>query len=426
MKSVREVLVYDSKPLAIRFLNRLCWLLGWAGLNPRIDGGRILRKAQRQHGAQTQLDPLSLEGLKVRAHSYENEANLSPFGRLMVSRDLVRCTVNQLAFERAYKEHPEILDERIQKPLFIVGMPRCGTTLMHRLMCCHAGARYIPFWEGHESVPRGITPSPADTRRRIAAGRTAIWQLNALLPELKSVHPITSATDPEECSFLFLCSHLLPDGFDFSYLPSYWRWLDQIPDRKAAHIALSRQLRLLQWVRSGQHWVLKSPLHTTLLLELMEVFPDARVIYMERDPVESVASLCSLTALVWNALGQNIDLQTVGSYALGVAERSRQTAEAALDTYGTDRMVRVAFNDLMDDPVRAAMELYARFGYEHDPALEESMQRYMDANPRKKHGRHKYKLTAFGLNEETVRERLAFIAKTRSANLTNPQLIGAV
>jgi Sulfotransferase family len=414
MKSAREVLVYDSKPLAIRLLNRLCRLLEWIGLRPRIDGEWILDKAQCKHGAPTQLDPLSFEGLMVRTRAYEAEANLSPFGRLLVSKDLVRCTVNQLAFERAYKEHPEILEERIKKPLFIVGMPRCGTTLMHRLMCCHAGARFIPFWEVHESVPRAITPSPEDTRRRIAAGRTAIWQLNTVLPELKSVHPITAATDPEECIFLFLCSHLLPDGFDFSYLPSYWRWMDELPDRKAPHIALSRQLKLLQWVRSGQHWVLKSPVHTTRLLELMEVFPDARVIYMERDPVESVASLCSLTALVWNALGQNVDLQTVGSYTLGVAERSRQTAKAALDKYGTGRMVRVAFNELITDPVRVAMELYGRFGYEHDPALEETMQRYMDANPREKHGRHKYKLADFGLDEVTVRQSLEPLADIHS------------
>ena len=407
MQAAKTVVGYTSKPRAIRILNRLGPTLDAVGLLPRIDADHILAKAQRLHGAPTKLNPLSIEGLRVRAHAYETEAGLSLFGRIIVHRDLVRCVANQLAFERAYIDRPEILRQRIENPLFIVGLPRSGTTLMQRLMCCHAGARYIPFWEAHEPVPRDIVPSPDDTRRRIKSGRNAVWQLNTVVPDLRGVHPITSEADPEECLYLFLYMQLFPDSFDFARLPSYWRWFEGLADRAAPHRMLARQLKVLQWVRPGQQWVLKSPVHTARLPELLEVFPDARIIHMERDPVQSVASLCSLTALMWNVLGEEADLQEIGDYVLGVAERGRRVADRALAQLPPERLARVAYSDLVANPVGVACELYARFGYARDPDLVEVMHRFMAANPRDKHRRHVYNLSDFGLNEEAVRSRLA-------------------
>ncbi len=407
MQAAKTVSSHASNPLAIRMLNRLGPTLETVGLVPRIDADRILAKAQRLHGAPTRLSPLSIEGLRARANAYETEAGLSLFGRIIVQRDLVRCVANQLAFERAYVEHPEILQQHIDKPLFIVGLPRSGTTLMQRLMCCHAGARYIPFWEAHEPVPRSIVPSPEDTRRRMKAGRNAVWQLNTVVPDLRGVHPITSEADPEECLYLFLYTQLFPDSFDFARLPSYWRWFEGLADRAAPHRMLARQLKLLQWVRPGQQWVLKSPVHTARLPELLEVFPDARIIHMERDPVQSVASLCSLTALMWNVLGDDADPHEVGDYVLGVAERGRRVADRALAHLPPERLARVAYRDLLVDPIAVATDLYARFGYAPDPDLEDVMLRFMVANPRDKHRRHVYDLTDFGLDEETVRIKLA-------------------
>lgn len=407
MRPTKDVMAYSSKSLAIRLLNRLGSPLMAAGFAPRIDGERILAKAQRAHGAPTKLEPLSAEGLNVRAQAYDTEARLSLFGRLIVQRDLIRCATNQLAFERAYQQHPEILQERIEKPLFIVGLPRSGTTLMQRLMCCHAGARYLPFWEVHEPVPRNVTPSPEDTRRRMRAGRNAVWQLNTVVPDLRGVHAITAETDPEECLYLFLYTQLLPDGFDFANLPTYWRWLDNLPDRTAPHQMLARQLKLLQWVRRGQHWVLKSPVHSARLPELLEVFPDARIVFMERDPMQSVASLCSLTALMWSVLSEDVDLNEVGAYVLDVAEQSRRVTGQALRNLGPDRLARVAYSELVKDPIGVAAGLYERFGYDGDPRLEASMRNFMAANPRNKHPHHNYHLGDFGLDVETVRARLA-------------------
>ena len=407
MQPAKTVTGNASLPLAVRTINRLGQMLEALGLQPRIDADHILAKAQRLHGAPTKLDPLSLEGLKTRALAYENDAGLSLFGRIIVQRDLIRCVANQLAFERAYVERPEILREKIESPLFIVGLPRSGTTLMQRLMCCHAGARFIPFWEAHEPVPRTIDPSPDDTRRRIKAGRNAVWQLNSVVPELRAVHPITSEQDPEECLYLFLYTQLFPDCFDFARLPTYWHWFEGLADRTAPHRQLSRQLKLLQWVRSGQHWVLKSPVHTARLPELLEVFPDARIIHMERDPVRSVASLCSLTALMWNVLGKQVDQEEVGTYVLGVAERGRAVAEQALANLPPERLARVAYSEFVQDPVGIASSLYTRFGYRHDPALEVTMQSFMAANPRNRHNTHVYNLSDFGLDEETVRQRLS-------------------
>lgn len=399
--------VYEAAlPRPLRLVNKFGGLARRLGLEPRIDGEAILRDAERRlgktAGRQVALDALSHEGLMVRARSYEAEARLSLMGRILVRSDLTRCVANQLAFERAYLRHPEITQQQIKRPLFVVGLPRSGTTLMQRLLCCHPGARYLPFWEAHEPVPRTPDPSSDDTRRRIAAGHRAVQMLNRVAPSLKRVHPITSETDPEECIHLFMASQLVPHGFDFARLPTYWRWYEALPDRAAPYRMFEKQLQLLQWVESREHWVLKSPIHMTRLAELLQVFPTARIVYMQRDPVQSVASLGSLVALMWSLLSEDVDLDDVGAYVLKASRISQQMAGEALRGLCRDRLVHVDFSRFMSDPVGCALSAYRQLGYRADGGVERAMQEFMVANPRDKHGRHGYSLKSFGLDEEMV------------------------
>jgi hypothetical protein len=401
---------YIAPRRPIRVVNRLAPLLERAGVLPRIDGDEILAKAQHRHGHPTQLAPETIEGLKVRARSYEEDAKLSLFGRLVVRSDLTRCVENQLGFERAYKEHPEILDQRIERPLFVVGLPRTGTTLMHRLLCCNSEARYLPFWEVHQPIPRDIPESPAGRRRRIAAGWSAVRELNLVAPSLRQMHPLLSESDPEECFHLFLHTQLLVPGFDFARLSSYWRWFDMLPDRTVPYRFFKKQLQALQYFESGANWVLKSPIHMAGLPQLLDVFPDARVVYMRRDPTQSVASLASLTALMWSLISEKIDLEEIGAYVLETAARSAETAADALSRVPSDRVEHVEFEDFMTDPVGRAMAIHRRLGYAIPQDLEARMRSFISANPRNKHGNHGYALADFGLDARRVRERFSALA----------------
>lgn len=402
---------YVSLRWPVRVLNRIGRSLAAAGYVPPVDGDAILRRARRRHGHPTALTHETIEGLRVRARSYDQDAGLSLFGRLIVRRDLERCIANQLAFEHAWDELPDIRGQRIEKPLFVVGLPRSGTTLMQRLLCCHDGARYIPFWEAHEPVPRNLRPSAKDTARRAAAGARAVRQLNYVAPALsKQVHPITDESDPEECYHLFLYSQLLPPGFDFARLTSYWDWLEALPDRALPYRTFKRQLMALQWVRGGDHWVLKSPIHMSRMPELLEVFPDARIVYMERDAAQSVASLASLVAQLWSLISDEVDLDEVGRFVLEASAYAKEFAERGLRDLPADQVQRVSFEDFMRDPVGCASGVYSRLGYEASDDLAARMQAFMAENPRDKHGRHSYRLADFGLDGLVVRERLAAAA----------------
>lgn len=395
----------------VRVLNRVGRSLAAAGLTPSVDGDAILRRARRRHGHPTALMQETVEGLRVRARSYDRDAGLSLFGRLIVRRDLERCIANQLAFERAWDEEPAIREQRIERPLFVVGLPRSGTTLMQRLLCCHDGARYIPFWEAHEPVPRQLRRSAKDTARRVAAGARAVKQLNYVAPALsKQVHPITDEADPEECYHLFLYSQLLPPGFDFARLTSYWDWFEALPDRALPYRMFKRQLMALQWVRAGEHLLLKSPTHMSRMPELLEVFPDARIVYMERDAAQSVASLASLVAQLWSLISDEVDLDEVGKFVLETSAYSKEFAERGLRDLPVDQVQRVSFEDFMRDPVGCASGVYSRLGYQAPEGLAAKMQAFMVENPREKHGKHSYRLADFGLDGLVVRERLAAAA----------------
>lgn len=392
----------------VRVLNRAGRLLARLGYMPRIDGDAILARARRRHRHDTALAEETVEGLRVRAAAYDREAGLSLFGRLVVRSDLQRCIANQLALERAYAETQDVRRQRIDRPLFVVGLPRSGTTLMQRLLCCHPGARYLPFWEAHEPMPRDGLPSQIDIRRRKAAGARAVRQLNYVAPQLtRRVHPITSADDPEECYHLFLYAQLMPPGFDFARMPSYWQWMESLPDRSLPYRLFKRQLMALQALEARDHWVLKSPIHMARLPELLAIFPDARIVYMERDAAHSVASLASLVAQLWSLIADDVDLHEVGAYVLETAAQTKQIAERGLRDLAPDRLERVTFVDFMRDPVDRALGAYRRLGYALPDEIEDRMRSFMAQNPRDKHGTHTYALADFGLDEERVRRRLA-------------------
>lgn len=391
-------------PWPLRLFNKLGPLVRSLGLWPRIDIERQMRATERKY-KRNNWTPEFRRALPPRAHAFNEDADLSLFGALAIRGQFLKSMDNAMALEDLIARHPEILEERIRRPLFVLGLARTGTTLLQRLLSLHPGARYLPFWEGYTPFPRELGNHKGGKDGRVREAKSRLALLNWVAPEFNKIHPI-AFDDPEECYHLFRNHFLVPPGFDFAYVPSYWEWWDAKAHTDVYRMH-KRQLQALQWLEPRQHWVLKCPNHLSGLQYLLEAYPDARIVYTHRSPAKTVASLCSLAAVTWCMTSDTVDLRNVAEFSLDLAERCEAAGRAALQVVPRDQIVHVEYDDLVADPAAMAMSIYERLGYPADAGLKSRMTKWLADHPSDKHGKHAYALEDFGLTPEAVSRRLA-------------------
>ena len=295
------------RPSWMSLLNRAGATLRRAGLRvPKLDAPSFLAEAERRAGLSDWGDGRFRKGLEILIASFEEQDSAHTFGRVFFREYCVRLLVNRLKIQADLKRHPEILEVPIRRPLIITGLPRSGTTFLHRLMSEDPAGRPLLFWEALEPSP----PPRAETRRtdpRIARARKSVKTLYALAPQLAATH-LYDAEAPEECNNLF--GHELAAGFlAFIFdVPRYAVWLvDQ--DLVENYRSFRRQLQLLSWRCPGDYWVLKAPPHLFALDAVLAVFPDACIVQTHRDPLQVIPSVCSMSAGFRGITSDRVDLR---------------------------------------------------------------------------------------------------------------------
>jgi hypothetical protein len=224
-------------------------------------------------------------------------------------------------------------------------------------------------------------------------------------PQLNAMHPM-NLDDPDECYHLFRNYYAMPAGWDFAYLPSYWEWFRQ-QSAVPAYKAHKKQLQILQWYDRRGHWVLKSPQHLAGLPALMQVYPDARIIYTHRDPAEAMGSYCSLVAVAWGMTSDAVNLKRVADYVLTTAAYSQKIARETLPSIPKDQIYHVDYRDLTRNPKKTVAAAYDHLGYPRDEGLGDRMDQWFRSNRPGDRKPHKYDLSDFGLTAEGVRRSLA-------------------
>lgn len=374
-----------------------------AGLFPRIADPAHLESVETQLGRRDRSSPWIVDGRSVRLRSFDEDAHLSLFGALAVRTQMRRCLRTTLELDKLIENNPQILKEKIERPLFIVGWPRTGTTLLQRLLCLNSDARFIPVWEAYDIIPERNGRRLTIEERR-AHARRGMALLDTIAPALKAIHPM-GIDDPDECYHLFRNYLAMPLGLDFARLTGYWEWIGSrsvVP----AYEAHRRQLQMMQFYDRRGHWVLKSPQHLFGLPALLQVYPDANIVYTQRDPVEAIASYCSMMTVLWGMTSNDVDPHQVGRYALQTAARCREVGEAALAKLPKGQVHRVAYTDLKSDPKAVVTAIQTRFGYPVDEGMDNRMSSWLASNPADRHGAHTYNLADFGLTRQEVMSAL--------------------
>jgi hypothetical protein len=232
------------------------------------------------------------EPLSRLLESCQREAHLNVTGKLALRADVVRTLCNRLSIERDRQLLPEITNQQIRQPVFIVGLPRSGTTLLHTLLAADPDHRAPLCWEVMSPSPPAGIHEQEGIRRADKSLRSLRW----LAPTFDHVHA-TGAELPQECVSLMSPS-FLSDQFDTMYnVPSYRGWFFK-QDLQPAYEFHRRFLQHLQQRKKARRWVLKAPTHLFALPTLLSVYPDARLVQTHREPIEAIASVSSLITIL--------------------------------------------------------------------------------------------------------------------------------
>jgi hypothetical protein len=353
-----------------------------------------------------------LEPMRALLASLEADARLTFVGRLAARSQVVTLLANRLRMQDWWNRHPEILAEPITAPVFVVGLPRSGTTLLQQLLARDLDNRSLLFWEATHPTP---PPERAtyDTDPRIAAAARAQRVLDYVAPDANRLHPV-GAQLPTECVSLLAHSFASLEFAAINRVPGHLDWCLRA-DLEPHYRYFRAQLQLLQWRCPGARWTLKSPAHLLALDVLLDVFPDARVVWLHRDPATSVTSHCSLVSVLHAIGSDSVDRAGIGR------DWSRVWAEAASRAVRTRNERRhafhdVAYDDLVADPLGTVERLYAWMDLELPPAAAESMRTVLAASGQHARGGHRYSAADFGLDEGMLRNE-QFAAY--SASFTN-------
>ncbi len=361
----------------------------------------LIEQAMKETGI-TAFDSDSYrEGLDVFVHDFNNGIAKGLYTDTGIQRaqdDSLHYLRGRLKVSDYVRQHPELLERPIKRPVFVMGVPRTGTTLMSNLLAADPARRSPLTWEIDDPVPPATTATLKTDPRALARLEQERAML-AAMPEAGKYYR-GSAIYPNECVFFMAHDFKTLMIESKGILPEYKEFIFGC-DMTSAYEYHKKFLQLLQSEAPGV-WNLKKPSHSLFLEYLFKVYPDARVIWTHRDPFTAAGSLCSLISLSHRMFMGKIDTEWLGqNYPWQCAEHANRIMDFR-DRHGEDKIIDVHYADLMVDPIGAMRKLYKQLGDEFTPEAESGIQAWVDDNPQDKFGRHEYKLAQYGLSKEQL------------------------
>jgi hypothetical protein len=393
------------EPALLSFADRAAQRFGVGA--PLLEADELIDRAERRAGRRFEAREFEA-ALRVLLASCEAEAELSVFGRLCLLWDVARLLGNLLRLEEAEQDNPEIGRARVDAPIFITGLPRSGTTFLQMLLAQDEANRTPLTWQTLQPYPdrRGHD-------RRVQRARLQLGAFRRITPDLAGLHPI-GATIPQECTEI--TAHVLQSlRFDTIYrIPSYLSWLERL-GHSAAFRFHKRFLQHLQAQHGGRRWVLKCPDHVFALKAILASYPDARFVFVHRDPVAVLSSVAKLTEALRAPFTRRLDKHAIGEE---VAQRWFDGAErimAAEAWLPQAQLLNVHHRELTTAPLRTLERIYRHFDLPLDAAARTRASRFVQREPRAGYGVHRYDPAEFGLEPAYIRQRFAPYLRAVSA-----------
>jgi LPS sulfotransferase NodH len=371
-----------------------------------FDREDLLRRARERAGLGDFGDMWFLEPMDRFIEAANREARLTPAGLAGQTEVIIKGLTSRLRMVEDIRRHPEILDERIEVAGIILGLPRTGSTIFHRLLASSPGMTAMRWYELQNFAPfPGETPGDPTGRRAYAQAMIDGWL--SVSPELASIHPLDPDAPDEEILVLGqMFVSTMVEGMTF--VPSFARWLNGY-DQSRGHEDLKTILKYLQWqepARRGRKWVLKSPSNLPYAEVAANAFPEALLIMTHRDPVQTVPSYVSMQAALYK-LSSSLTDQEVGAFWFPRLVDWMRRFEAARARIGEDRFIDIDYRAVTREPLAQAERVLARMGVPVDDKVEAALAEFMAGNTREQRPMHDYSLARFGLDEAAILREFA-------------------
>jgi hypothetical protein len=372
-----------------------------------LEPDALCRAAVEQAGSDDFGDGAFRPRLEVLCRSLSDEAGLSAPGVVTWYSQLVQFLKNRLLVQDLLTRHPEIHDVRIERPIIICGLPRTGTTHLHNLIGADPAMRSLPYWESLEPVlAESEQPLPGEPDPRLARAAFGLEVLDAAMPYFKRMHEMTVEHVHEEIQLLAMdLSTML---FETQALLPGWRDFFKSESQTGPYEYLRTLLKVMQWLRGGERWVLKSPQHLEQFGPLLSTFPDATFVVTHRDPSAVTVSLATMVAYASRLSTEQVDPPAIGQYWSERVEDLFRSCAEDRDILPSEQSVDVLFHEFMRNDMDTVEQVYRAAGQPLTESSRAAMENFMVSHPRGRNGTIVYQPEVFGIDLFERREALGF------------------
>lgn len=383
-----------------------------------LDEGSLLETAQANTGLSDFGDEDWREPFQILVDSIARESELNLMGRIMSRSDLLLTLQARLQIEDTLKKHPEILEQEIRKPLFVIGQGRSGTSMLQDILSKDPDNGVLTNWEVYFPCPPPETAS-YHTDPRIKKAHHLATQVYRVTPEFEAMHAFGGDVPTENIELH--CVSFKSPSFNVygGQVPTYMAYLQQ-QDMVPVYEYEKKVLKILQWKNPRKHWVFKSPYSLAHLSEILSVYPDVGFIWNHRDPVKALSSMVDLIGtLFWGRSdhpfrGNTLDMLTNADINAMVMSEPIELLESG--RLPREQLCNIQFHEFISDPMAAVRTIYDYFSIELTKSASEAIQAYIAQNPRARRPAHHY---ATGAEELVDDERKAYARYQQYFNVPN-------
>ena len=362
----------------------------------------LIKKAEQVTGLSDFGDEWFFPNIDVFIESLNSQAKLSSEGYYGAEQMITGALINRLRHKNLIKMNPEILDETVDIKAVLTGLPRTGSTMLHRMLASAPELTAIKWYEAQNYTPLENEDYNDPSPRKDIAKDILKFMLKKI-PELMSIHPMDIEQADEEVIILgqLFSSSMLESTY---FVPNYANWLTKQNPGKS-YSDLIEILQSLQWQdssRKNKSWILKTPGHLMSLGTVVKYFPMAKIIMTHRDPVSTVPSYCSMESALYKMNTNAISDFEIGNYWLDRLSEWLNNFIEVRNSIPDDRFIDINYSDLVEAPEKIGAQVLKSIHVNDDILTKEMMENWINANKRENRQKHNYKLSDYGLTSESI------------------------